>query len=356
MATLIHQGIRNILLSPLVVVVALTGWWASIEVFGQELENARQQVIIDDREPQGEFDLDHQHMGSLDFLHEDDPFQPNVGKITFSGGVDFTNAYFFRGLLQEDQGLIAQPWAEATFDLYDGEGVLNDLTFTMGIWNSIHDNNTNETLLVTDDGDLFLFHDDTLDVWYESDLYVTVSAGIAENWGLGFTYVVYTSPASTFTTIHEIMVTLTYDDSLFWEERGYKAPGFSGLQPTITFGFELDGAADGQSKGIYFEFQVEPSFTSFIEFGGSPVSFSIPVTVGISLDDYYEDVQGEDHTFGFFDVGIVGAWPISFIPLDYGTWQLAAGGHFLFMADTTHEINNGDDFEVIGTISISLGY
>ena len=345
MATMIHQGIRKFLLSPLVVVVALTGWWATIEAFGQELENTRQQVIIDDREPQGEFDLDNQQMGSLDFLHEDDPFQPNVGKITFSAGVDFTNAYFFRGILQEDQGIIAQPWAETTFDLYDGEGVLNDLTFTMGIWNSIQDNNIDDTAL-----------DDSLDIWYESDLYLTVSAGIADNWGLGFTYVAYTSPASTFSTIHEIIVTLTYDDSLFWEERGYKAPGFSGLQPTISFGFELDGAADGQSTGIYFEFQIEPSFTSFIEFGGSPVSFSVPVTVGISLDDYYEDAQGEDHTFGFFDVGIVGAWPISFIPLDYGSWQLAAGGHVLFLADTTHGINNGDDIEIIGTISVSLGY
>ena len=42
----------------------------------------------------------------------DDPPDPlNQGRLSFSLGADITSEYFFRGYLQEDQGLIFQPWA-----------------------------------------------------------------------------------------------------------------------------------------------------------------------------------------------------------------------------------------------------
>ena len=354
MTCLIRQRICLFRFLP-VVVAAVLGLWVASEAAGQDYADEAGTVIIDDQEPQGQIETDDRFSGSLEFLHEEDPFQPNVGKIAFSGGVDFTNAYFFRGLLQEDQSFIAQPWAELTFDLHDGEGWLQDLTLTLGIWNSIHKFVGNEVFTSDDDGNLV--RHDSIQEWYESDLYFTLSAGLADHWGLGVTYVGYTSPASAFSTIHELIITVTYDDSLYWEERGYKAPGFNGLQPTIVFGFELDETANGDpDEGVYFEFRIEPGFTSFIEIGGSPVSFSFPVAVGISLNDYYVDEFGEDHAFGFLDMGIVGTWPIGFVPLDYGSWQLGLAGHFLFLADRTESFNNGNEFEIIGTLSISLAY
>ena len=60
--------------------------------------------------------------------------QVNTGKISFSAGIDFTNAYFFRGLKQENEGFISQPYAELSaslFDAPDAQG-LTAVSFTIG--------------------------------------------------------------------------------------------------------------------------------------------------------------------------------------------------------------------------------
>ena len=279
----------------------------------------------------------------LDWLEEEDPYQPNVGLVSFGAGIDFTNAYFFRGALQEDQGFIAQPWAEMTFDLYDGSGTVNDVTLSLGIWNSIQDNVTGTR------------RQQGLQEWYESDLYFTLSFGIAENWGLGLSYIAYTSPNDAFATIHEVMIAITYDDSLFWKGAGVNAPGFNGLQPSLTFAVEIESTAFGTDEGSILEIGIEPGFTTFAEIGGEAVNLSFPMTLGISLDNYYNDGTGDD-TFGYFNAGMVATWPISFIAPDYGAWELAAGVNFLFLSSNLEAANNGDDFEIIGTLGVSMGY
>ena len=46
--------------------------------------------------------------------------QDAQNEATGSFGFDFTNQYFFRGILQENQGVIAQPWWELSMALGDG--------------------------------------------------------------------------------------------------------------------------------------------------------------------------------------------------------------------------------------------
>ena len=38
--------------------------------------------------------------------------QPNTGNVSFATGLDFSHAYFFRGIVQERSGLIAQPYID----------------------------------------------------------------------------------------------------------------------------------------------------------------------------------------------------------------------------------------------------
>ncbi len=47
---------------------------------------------------------------------------------------------------------------------------------------------------------------------------------------------------------------------------------------------------------------------------------------------------------------------MSFIPADYGSWEVFARGDFLFLGDNLETANDGDSFEAIGTIGISLAY
>ena len=57
---------------------------------------------------------------------------------------------------------------------------------------------------------------------------------------------------------------------------------------------------------------------------GTPVSLSLPVTLGISLADYYEGPLGQDDRFGYLDIGLVASTELP-IPESYGTWEISAG-------------------------------
>src|SRR5688572_14702073 len=66
----------------------------------------------------------------------------------FSGAfqLDVTNAYYFRGILQEREGVILQPWLELYANLYSADdGLVRDVTVGAGIWNSFHSERTGST-------------------------------------------------------------------------------------------------------------------------------------------------------------------------------------------------------------------
>ena len=96
--------------------------------------------------------------------------QGNDGKLSVSMGVDASHAYFFRGIKQERQGLVVQPFADASFALFeDGEGI-TDVTLTIGQWNSLHSGPSGA------DGPAA-----NVASWYESDFFTGVTLGL-ENW------------------------------------------------------------------------------------------------------------------------------------------------------------------------------
>jgi hypothetical protein len=259
----------------------------------------------------------------------------NEGRISLGAGTDFATAYYFRGIIQEDEGFIAQPYADATFNLYDkGEG-FNSLGVTLGIWNSFHDEQTGAA------GDP--------KSWYEADLYGGITLGFLDFFELSSTYTAYTSPNGAFTDVHELALGLSFDDSKFL--------GAFALSPYLALAFEIDGQADGGSnEGVYLELGIEPGFT-LGEGGSYPVAVSFPLKVGLSLDDYYEDPNtGSDETFGYFDGGIAVSTPLAFIPESFGSWEVSAAGHFLALGDSLETINGGDNFEAIGIFGISLSY
>ena len=49
-----------------------------------------------------------------------DDMAPNSGMIGMSAGVDFTSDYYFRGIIQETGGFIAQPFLDASMSLGAG--------------------------------------------------------------------------------------------------------------------------------------------------------------------------------------------------------------------------------------------
>jgi len=253
--------------------------------------------------------------------------------VSGSLGVTMTNEYLFRGIAQEDRGVIAQPWLELGFLLHEGCGLLHDVQLTAGIWNSLHDGPTGGA------GSM----------WYEADVYAGLSAGLGERWTIGTTYTVYHSPNGTFGTVEEIAASLAFDDSELWLP--------TALQPSLLLSFELDGQADaGRGLGICAELGIEPRI-AFASIDGFEIDLLVPLKVGFSVRDYYElPGGGGDKAFGYFQAGLVLAAALPGLPDPGRPWTLEVGMHYLVLGDSNEARNGGDGSELLATLTLGTSF
>jgi Bacterial protein of unknown function (Gcw_chp) len=237
---------------------------------------------------------------------------------TLTAGADFPTAYLFRGIFQEDEGFIFQPWVDLGVDLHEG------VTLNVGSWNSIHsgpsggENNDND--------------------WYETDFYASVSFSSGK-FSPGVLFTSYNSPGDAFGTVNELALVLPYDDS----------DSAFALNPKAVLAFELSGQADGgDHEGIYLELGVKPSIAT-----GTPVTISVPAKFGLSLKDYYEGPYGSD-VFGYFTTGASAS--VALPSSNSVSWEVHGGVDFYWLGDNMKYLNHDDRFKPIGTIGFSLSY
>ena len=265
---------------------------------------------------------------------EAQPAGRNQGRITWTGGLDFTNAYMFRGLLQDDTRVIMWPFLEAAADLHRSNDGLQSLTLFGGTWNSLH---TGDTGL---DGP-------RQELWYESDVYATLAAGFADGIIVSGTFTVYTSPMNAFSTIQELSFKAAFED--------VEAGGI-GLNPHALVAFELGtspglGQADGGlGGGTYLELGVTPVWDD----DDALVNLKFPVKVGLSLDDYYE-LLGVDSQFGYLSLAGVATVPFARAS-SYGSWNVHGGVEFLLLGDTPEVFNGGDATKLTFSIGVGFSY
>ena len=246
----------------------------------------------------------------------------NEGKVSVGAGIDFSSSYYFRGIVQETGGLIAQPYLEAGLSLFEGEN--GSVSLAAGTWSSLHS--------VGDAG-----FDGAPESFYETDFYAGLGFGFANGFGADVTYTAYMSPRGSWGTVKELAIGLSHDDV---------------IAPYITLAFEIDGSAAGDNEGTYLELGIEPS----LALDDAPVGVSFPVAIGLSPSDYY-DPDGVNETFGFFSVGAMLGVPISGVPAEFGSWEFTAGVQLLFFGDVLKTINGSDDgVQPIAIFGLSLGY
>ena len=287
--------------------------------------------------------------------------QVNTGKLSFSAGIDFTNAYFFRGLKQENEGFISQPYAELTasfFDAPDAQG-LTAVSFTIGGWNSLHTGPTGSDG-PTFDPDTGLLLDRNVRSWYESDLYTGLALTI-DNWETGVTYTSYMSPNQSFKSIQELSISLAMDDSAWL--------GAFSMAPHVLLAIELRNQADnGDSEGVYLELGVEPG----LDVVDGNIGLTFPITLGLSLSNYYENgmpvaIPADDGTladaiptfsdgFGFFSLGAAVGVPLAIMGDNYGSWELTGSFQLLALGSYLEFLNDDNGTEFIAAIGVSIGY
>ena len=289
-------------------------------------------------------------LGVLIFLparsHAQNAPDPNPGKITLIGNVDFTNAYMFRGIRQDDTRLIIQPSAEMDIALQSADKGLKSTSLNFGTWNSLH---TGDAGLRSATSGLGCACNK---IWYESDFYTTLAFGFTAG-SLGITYTAYTSPNAGFNNVKEIMFKFTGDDS--------SALGKAALHPWVIAAFEIDAAnghqADGGANaGKYLELGVSPGYS------GAKASLAVPVKVGLSIGNYYELNEGTallpnfvDNKFGYLSIAGIATVPIGGTT-GYGAWNFHAGVEYQHLGTTTEAFNGGKANKVIGSAGFGFTY
>lgn len=258
---------------------------------------------------------------------------PNPGALSLSGGIDFQSTYMFRGIRQHSTGVAAWPWADVGIAAYSGRGALKSVAVNLGSWNSQH---TGDTGI---DGP-------SQKLWYESDFYATVGFGFGGGVTLATTYTTYTSPNNTFTSVKELMVKMSLDDSA--------RLGRAAVKPYAIIARELDtaagiGQADGGAKaGTYFEFGIAPGYPV------SKATIAVPVKVGLSLGNYYE-LDGHDERFGFVSVAGIVTVPLG-STTKYGSWNVHGGVELQKLGETTAFLNGARRTRAIGSVGIGFAY
>ena len=247
---------------------------------------------------------------------------PNPGAITLTGSMDVSNAYLFRGIPQDDTGLILWPAADLGLMLKSGSGTVRSITVNVGMWNSLH---TGITGADGPNGKL----------WYESDFWTSVGVGLPGHVNVSATYTAYTSPNGAFPSVKEVSLRAS--------------SGVRGTNAYALVAFELEGQADGGAvEGRYLELGAAPS----LGLGGLTVA--VPVKVGLSLDGYYEGLRG-DERFGFFSVGGNVTVPLSSERSRFGRWNVHGGADYVRLGDS-NALRLGENYKVIISAGIGLSY
>jgi hypothetical protein len=260
---------------------------------------------------------------------------PNSGKLSLTAGADITTAYFFRGILQERNGFIMQPYAELNLNLHSDEtGPITSFTLIGGSWNSIQ---SEQTLARGGSGP---------SNWYESDAYGGFKFSLLKKFETKLLYIAYTYPNGAFPTVQELDAVFSLNDSDWL--------GKFALYPALTVAGEIDNTALGVDKGWYFEPAIRPSFT-IIQSDTYPLTLAVPVNVGLG-SNYFDLSPGDDDFFGYLRGGLIFGLPLAFIPADYGTWSVTAGAYIYTFGNNLETLNQGNDPWVVGTWGFSMTY
>jgi len=224
-------------------------------------------------------------------------------KLTGAAGVEVATSYLFRGIPQEDQGAITQPYAELSIPVVDR------VTVSAGMWSSVHTGPTGHPDGPAGPG-----------AWYEADAYLRASVALPGQLTVSALYTAYTSPNGSFATVHEMAGGLTWSDGALSSR--LLGDRFLGFTPTVVVAREVEGTASGMSTGTYVGVSIRPSLA--ISRGAVPVTLALPVEVGLSAGGYYDDMDGGVDRAGMVAVGTAALAGLTFLPSRFGAWSAVA--------------------------------
>lgn len=247
--------------------------------------------------------------------------------LMISGGLDVPTAYFFRGYLQADRGLILQPYLNV-FAVHSLDDVV--VRPYVSMFNSTH----------FDDGNRM------------GDMFDAMVGGVA-SWNgavLDVRYAYYNMSPLMRSHVHEIGGRLSYDLLTPWKDADWAEP-FSVKPFAGVFGEISD---ENGTDDVFVNVGIEPIWR--FDVASRRVAVSLPTEWGLSGDGYYLDSSGNNATFGYFATALTGT--LSLASMDNrGEWLLNGSLQYLHLgAASTRNVNGGDRDECIAKLGLAFVY
>jgi hypothetical protein len=289
-------------------------------------------------------------------------------KWAFTDGVDYATAYMHRGYLHQDSGLILQPYVT----LACAWEPVHDLTITpyTTYWNSIDLDAPNPPARVaTADLPCAILHHHNLggtgspfnttswangslvgtgSDWYQAELMFGAVVRWHDLW-CDFKYTLYAYPSGFFFPIQELGGKLSYDVADCWRHPAADTQFF--LRPYVGLYQETFNHYD--DVGTYFEVGLEPSFRC--EVWGQRVGITLPVVVGMSLDNYYVAADGSNEFLGYVSLGAVATMSLP-LPSKFGNWYVTGSVTYYRLIAKSLQVIDGTSDEVVGKVGISFAF
>jgi hypothetical protein len=264
----------------------------------------------------------------VEVITNDDLKQSETEKSRWAGdaGFNLVNAYYAYGILQEDRGLIIQPFTDLSYSFFESDGFLSKASIGLQLWASIHSRKTDATTTTK-----WLAH------WYEQDVDIPVSLTFSETWNVTLSYLEYRFPNGALDTERSFSANISYDDT--------KALGAFALHPHIIILYNFEGEVGiAQSDAWYFEVGIAPG-TVFQKKSSHPMTLTFPVTVGVGDDHFYPGDR-----FGYASFGASLSFPIATSPTA-GSWSVNFGLACQIFGNSTAQ-TNGERRSVVGQTGI----
>lgn len=237
-------------------------------------------------------------------------------------GVNVVNAYYTYGILQEDDGFIAQPFADVFYTLFEGKGFISEATIGLSLWSSIHSKETGAD------------PDSSFGPWYKEDLVIPIAVTFAERVTLTASYLEYQFPNGALDLERSVSANLAVDDTAWL--------GPFALHPHILVLYNFEGIVGiAQSHAWYFEAGVAPGF----ELGKKsryPITVTLPVILGMGDQRFYPDDR-----FGFLSCAANVSVPLPLLADSFGHWTGNAGVLYQTFGDGTAAANLARDSCVV---------
>ena len=243
-----------------------------------------------------------------------------------------------RGTVFADKGVEVQPVGALTFNLYQGTTLVDKVSATAGVFNSV-----NTSLRIPNAGP-----------WFDIEYFARMNLEVADRVNFYVQYIAFDSPGAAFATDNNVEFMLSYNDM------GKMMKDFA-IHPYTKLFYNVSGASTTVFGRNGNTFDVELGFIpTYIwkPVPNYPITFTLPTYVTVGPKHFW----GGSSNVGIFTTSLAASFPISCIPSRYGHWHLDASASYFDLINTQLVNaalalgNSGDRSRFVGEIGMGFDF